>query len=155
MTPQAAGRELTGRKVLAITLGAFGIIIAVNLVMAWFAVSSFPGLEVRNSWVAGQGFNQRLRDQRALGWDVTAELESNRLTLRLTDAQGGAAPVAAISAILGRPTTQREDIVPEFRFENGAFVADVAAGPGNWDLRIRAEAGDGTPFEYRMNVLHR
>ena len=42
-------RELTGRHVLAITLTAFGVIIAVNLMMAFKAVSTFPGLETPNS----------------------------------------------------------------------------------------------------------
>jgi nitrogen fixation protein FixH len=35
-------RELTGRHVLIITLAAFGTIIAVNLLMAFLAVGTFP-----------------------------------------------------------------------------------------------------------------
>ena len=46
------GKELTGRKVLAITVGFFAVIIAVNLFMAFKAVGTFPGLEVKNSYVA-------------------------------------------------------------------------------------------------------
>jgi nitrogen fixation protein FixH len=65
-------RELTGGKVLAIFVGAFGVIIAVNLFMAYSALSTFPGLEVQNSYVASQGFNARLAKQRALGWDVAS-----------------------------------------------------------------------------------
>ena len=55
-------RELTGRHVLAITLAAFGVIIAVNMVMAVKAVSTFPGLETPNSYVASQEFD---RDRQA------------------------------------------------------------------------------------------
>jgi nitrogen fixation protein FixH len=51
--------EITGRHVLAITVGAFGLIIAVNVVMAWKAISTFPGLEVENSYVASQEFDRR------------------------------------------------------------------------------------------------
>lgn len=152
---QATGNVLTGKKVLAITVGAFGIIIAVNLVMAWFAVQTFPGLEVRNSYVAGQGFNQRLRGQQALNWTVQADLTGGRLTVRLLDETGGTAPVSTLTAILGRPTTEREDTTPELVFQDGAFVADVDVDYGNWDLRLRAEAGDGTPFEYRLGLIHR
>lgn len=155
MTMQATGNVLTGRKVLAITLGFFGIIIAVNLVMAWFAVQTFPGLEVRNSYVAGRGFNERLRDQQALNWTVEAELTGGQLIVRLLDETGAAAPVSTVTAILGRPTTEREDTTPELVFQDGAFVAQVDAAAGNWDLRIRAEAGDGTPFEYRLGLIHR
>ena len=59
-------RELTGRHVLAITCGAFGVIIAVNLVMAWKAVSTFPGVEVASSYAAGVGFDARRAAQVAL-----------------------------------------------------------------------------------------
>lgn len=64
-------RELTGRHVLAITLGAFGVIIAVNLLMAFKAVSTFPGLETPNSYVASQVFDAERVAQESLGWTVT------------------------------------------------------------------------------------
>ena len=51
-------RELTGRHVLVITLCAFGTIIAVNVFMAVMAVGTFPGLEVKNSYVASQTFDR-------------------------------------------------------------------------------------------------
>ena len=35
--------ELTGKHVLGITVGAFTVIIAVNMLMAFKAVSTFPG----------------------------------------------------------------------------------------------------------------
>ena len=38
--------EITGRQVFLVTAGAFAVIITVNVVMAWQAVSTFPGLEV-------------------------------------------------------------------------------------------------------------
>lgn len=155
MTSETKGFVLTGRMVLAITVSLFGLIIAVNLVMAWFAVRTFPGLEVRNSYIASQGFNERLRTQQALGWQTEAELVSGRLTVRITDANGGAAPVATIQAILGRPTTEREDITPELVFQDGAWVADVTADHGNWNLRLQAEAADGTPYAYRIGLIHR
>lgn len=154
MTAQSTEPRLTGRMVLAITVTCFGVIIAVNLLMAWFAVSTFPGLEVRNSYVASQGFNDRMRAQQALGWTTEATLTGGRLAIRITGADGNPAPVATISAILGRPTTEREDVTPELQFQGGAFVADVDAAPGNWDLRITAEAGDGTAYTYRLGVIH-
>lgn len=154
MMVQTDPRALTGRKVLAITVGAFGIIIAVNLVMAWFAVNTFPGLEVRNSYVASQGFNDRLARQRALGWQTEAEMRGGQLTLRITGADGAPAPVAALSAILGRPTTEREDRVPEFVFQGDAWVAQIDADYGNWDLRLTATAPDGTEFAQRIGLIH-
>jgi Predicted integral membrane protein linked to a cation pump len=151
---ETQGRPLTGRMVLAITVSAFSVIIAVNVVMAWFAVETFPGLEVRNSYVASQGFNQRLHEQQALGWETEADLTGGRLTVRILGTDGRPAPVAEVSAILGRPTTEREDTTPELRFEGGAFVADVDVDYGNWDLRIEAHAADGTEYNYRVGLIH-
>ena len=48
---------LTGRKVLLIAVVAFGVIIGVNVLMAVKAISTFPGLEVQNSYVASQVFD--------------------------------------------------------------------------------------------------
>ena len=45
-------QELTGQKVLAITATGFAIIIGVNITMAYSALSTFPGLVVKNSYVA-------------------------------------------------------------------------------------------------------
>lgn len=45
-------KELTGRHVLLMFVAGFGIIIAVNLTLAFSAVRTFPGLEVKNSYVA-------------------------------------------------------------------------------------------------------
>ncbi|HEU0223277.1 MAG TPA: FixH family protein, partial [Paracoccaceae bacterium] len=49
---------MTGRLVLAVALGAFGIVIAVNLVLVFAATRTFPGLVVPNSYVASQDFDR-------------------------------------------------------------------------------------------------
>ena len=51
---------------------AFGVIIAVNLTLAFNAVRTFPGLEVKNSYVASQSFDADRAAQNALGWDGAA-----------------------------------------------------------------------------------
>ena len=71
-------RELTGRHVLVITVSAFAVIIGVNLTLAYQAVATFPGLEVQNSYVAGQGFNDRKAAQEALGWTLVPSYRSRR-----------------------------------------------------------------------------
>jgi nitrogen fixation protein FixH len=148
------GKPLTGRKVLAIVLSAFGVIIAVNIVLAVFAVRSFPGLEVANSYVASQQFNDRADAQRGLGWDVAAHLEGAHLIVAITDAQTGRPVRAApIDATLGRATHVRDDMTPEFLYSNGVYTAPVTLGPGNWNLRMTARAEDGTEFRQRV-VLH-
>ena len=49
-------REFTGWHMLGLMVGGFGIIIAVNLTLAWNAIATFPGLETRNSYVISQSF---------------------------------------------------------------------------------------------------
>ena len=57
--------KLTGWHVLAIFVGAFGVIIGVNVALAWNAVATFPGLEVDNSYIASQTFDDRREAQEA------------------------------------------------------------------------------------------
>lgn len=147
--------ELTGGKVLAIFVGAFGLIITVNIVMAWNAISTFPGLEVQNSYVASQGFNARLERQRALGWDVRVEVAGGELRVHITDPDGTPAEVADLAATLGRATHTRDDLTPEFTYASGSFRAPVALEGGNWNLRLVATAADGTEFRQRVSFSHR
>ena len=144
-------RELTGRHVLAITLAGFGVIIAVNLVMAFMAVSTFPGLETPNSYVASQRFDRDRAAQAALGWTVTPEYDGRELTLRVRDPQGNPARVKSLSATIGRPTHVREDQTPRFIYEHGLFRAPLTLAPGIWNINLTAEAWDGTVFRQRID----
>lgn len=144
-------RELTGRHVAAIIVTMFGVIIAVNLTLAFKAVSTFPGLEVKNSYVASQNFDTDRAAQQALGWDVSAVLAEDMLTLTFATADGTAQP-EIVSATLGRATNVQQDTVPQFTFDGRSFVAPVALGRGNWNLRLVARAGDGTMFRQRVIV---
>lgn len=149
------GFRMTGRKALAIFVGAFGLIISVNLFLAYSAVRTFPGLEVQNSYVASQGFNEALARQLALGWDVQVELAEGQLKVHFTDQQGAPVEVAAMRATLGRATHTRDDTTPDFSYAQGTFSAPVALEPGNWNLRLVALAPDGTEFRQRISFWHR
>lgn len=144
-------RELTGRHVLAITLTAFGVIIGVNLVMAFQAVSTFPGLETANSYVASQQFDRDRVAQAALGWTVTPEYDGRELTLMVRDRQGNPARVKSLTATIGRPTHVREDQTPRFVYDNGLFRAPLVLAPGIWNIHVTAEAWDGTRFQQRID----
>ncbi len=153
-TEKSAGK-LTGKHVLAIFVGAFGVIIAVNLFMAWSAISTFPGTEVQNSYVASQGFNTRLADQQRLGWQTRVEVAEGELRLFVTGAEGVSAAVDTLQATLGRATHTRDDRTPDFQRIPGGFAAPVDLEPGNWNLRLIATAPDGTEFRQRLSFWHR
>ncbi|MEL6169228.1 MAG: FixH family protein [Pseudomonadota bacterium] len=143
-------RELTGRHVAMIFGGAFSVIIAVNLTLATQAVRTFPGLEVKNSYVASQHFEAERAAQNALGWTVGTRMEDGILTLAITDADGPVAP-EIVQATLGRATHVGEDRTLTFTFDGTALRAPAPGlGTGNWNLRLVAKADDGTVFKRRL-----
>ncbi len=146
-------RELTGRKVFAIFAAAFGTIIAVNVFMAAMAIGTFPGLEVRNSYVASQSFDAERAAQKALGWTLAAVYEDGALTLRFRDAGGLPVAVTRLGATIGRPTMAGADIQPEFTHALGAYSAPMQLGPGKWMLLLEAFAADGTRFHQRIDLF--
>ena len=145
-------KPLTGKHVFAIFATAFGVIIAVNLTLAFNAVATFPGLETKNSYVVSQTFERDRSNQLALGWQVDASLVGEILTLQITDATGPISP-HLVSATLGRATHVNQDQTPEFTFDGTAFKANVGAlQSGNWNLRIVAQSQNGTEFRQRIVV---
>jgi len=143
-------RELTGRHVALIFLTAFSVIIAVNLTLAFNAVRTFPGLEVKNSYVASQNFDRNRAEQQSLGWTVAAAAEDGKVTLMVTDTAGAPVEVAALEATLGRATHVKDDMTPSFVFDGERYVAHADLAAGNWNIRMVATAKDGTVFRQRV-----
>ena len=144
---------LTGHKVFAIFASFFVVIIGVNLVLAWQAIATFPGLETANSYVASQTFDDDRAAQLALGWTVTAAVHQGELQVSITDAEGMPVQAAAISGIFGRATVTRDDQTPDFAFDGALYRAAVTADQGNWNLRLQAQAEDGTMFRQRLPIV--
>lgn len=145
--------QITGRQVFAFTAGAFGIIIAVNVLMAYKAVSTFPGLEVKNSYVASQNFDTERRAQEALGWDMVPEYDpAGVLILKFTDAAGLPVSLGDLSVLVGRSTSAAEDARPQFVHEGGLYTASITLAPGHWMLKVEARAKDGTLFQQRVDL---
>jgi nitrogen fixation protein FixH len=147
--------EMTGRKVLAITVSAFGVIIAVNMLLAYKAISTFPGLEVQNGYVASQSFDKDRAAQKALGWTLAANYDHDAAALELvfTDAAGKPAVVRDLSVLVGRPTETREDTWPVFANADGAYRAPLDLNPGKWMLKVEALSPDGTRFHQRLDLF--
>lgn len=149
-----AVRQITGRHVLVGFVAAFSLIISVNLVLAWNAVQTFPGLEVKNSYVASQQFDARKSAQEALGWNVQAEHADGMLRLTITDRSGAPVAVQSLEATVGRATHVLDDQSPDFAFDGTSYLARADLGDGNWNIRMVALSQDGTEFAQRV-VLHK
>lgn len=146
-------KEITGKKVLMIAVGAFGTIIAVNVFMAYKAIGTFPGLEVKNSYVASQSFDADRAAQEALGWQVEPTYRDGVLSFVIRDAQGLPAPIASFKALIGRTTHVRDDMTPDFDYTGGIYSTEVTLEPGAWLIHLTAEARDGTPFRQRLDFF--
>lgn len=144
-------REIKGWHVFCGFALAFSIIIAVNLTLAFNAVATFPGLEVKNSYVASQSFDADRENQQALGWDVSADVQNGMLRLSILENGTAIAPKIE-AATFGRATSVAADQTPTFTFDGTALVAPIEANGGNWNLRLKARAENGTLFQQRIIV---
>jgi nitrogen fixation protein FixH len=148
------GRKLTGAHAIGIFVAFFGTIIAVNVFMAYSAVSTFPGMEVDSSYADSQTFDDRRYAQEALGWNASVEIPGDgTLVLHLVDGAGQPVAPAELTALLTRPTNREADQLLQLSRVNGAFVAPATLSDGQWRLRLTGTARDGT--EYRHNITFR
>ena len=142
------GRPFTGRHMAIIMVSFFGIVIAVNLVMARFAVSTFGGTVVDNSYVASQKFNGWLADaeaQKREGWEQRIALDDKR-HLNLILQREGAAPLAPKLSVkanhpLGLTKTITLDMVS---LGGGQWQSLSTLPPGRWLIHVTAEDGHST-----------
>lgn len=148
-------RELKGWHVLAITVSAFAVIIAVNLTMAFKAVGTFPGLEVPNSYIASQEFDRNRAAQKNLGWAAKASYQHGQMRVEITDEHGAHPRITSFSATIGRPTHKRADITPVFVQDAGVFHVPLELEPGSWIVHVTATAPDGTKFQQRLDHISR
>jgi nitrogen fixation protein FixH len=147
---------LKGWHVLVILLSFFGVIIAMNILFITLAVQSFPGEDVKRSYVQGLEYNKTLdarARQTALGWQAEArfirDAGAPALIVAFTDRTGAPVRGLSIDAALRRPTTDRQDIALAFtEVDPGLYRTDIATlGAGAWKLRGQAQ-GAGETFEF-------
>ena len=147
-----AEKPLTGRHVFAIFLMAFGTIISVNIFMAYSAIKTFPGVEVENSYIASQTFDQRKFNEIDLRWVTHASYENGQLEFSIRDQDGHAIHAGAIDAVIGRPTTDRYDERVDFVIQQGVYTASIPLDAGMWMLKINAVSHQGDPFTQRFDI---
>lgn len=140
-------RRFTGRHMLIATLSFFGVVIAVNLVLAWFAAGTWTGLVVRNTYVASQDYNRTVEAARTSGsrdWKATVVRGADGLVMRWADADGGPLRGLAVAGVVGRPVQEGEDRAVAFdEAEAGLYRADVVLAPGAWQLVATAVDANG------------
>jgi nitrogen fixation protein FixH len=122
-------------------VGAFAVIIAVNAVMVWHAVSSFSGVAVQGPFDRGRNYDAVIAEaerQRALGWTMAVALEGGRLTVRAAGPDGRPLDRLEITAVLTRPAEALPPVPVALVAEGGGRYSGVvrAPKPGLWDARL-------------------
>lgn len=133
-------RRFTGWHATAIIVAFFGVIIAVNVLMATLASETFGGTVVDNSYVASQKFNAWIaagRAQRALGWSIAVDLDAARHVRVAGRLPAGAVVTAVATHPLGRVPDQTLRFVAAV---NG-FTSTSTLPAGRFLLRIKVRAG--------------
>lgn len=147
-------RRFTGWHMTTILVAFFGVVLAVNVVMARYAIGTFGGTVVNNSYVASQKYNGWLdaaERQAKLGWTVRAALNEDRHLFVTVDKDalplGGLAGVATIHHPLGRQPTQTISLAPA---GEGRLVSVEPLPAGRWDVRLEVSSGG-----HRVRTLER
>ncbi len=150
-------RELTGRHVLFILLGAFGIVFAVNGYMAYVAISTFTGSEA-HAYAQGVRYNEHIaaaKAQAALHWSHKVEL-SEAGVVQVTFGDKAGSPIAGLKLTgeINRPASDRFTHQLAFT-ENKPGVYTASPGvleAGRWIVAVaamRTHAPDAQPV-YRI-----
>ncbi|MEO7914471.1 MAG: FixH family protein [Novosphingobium sp.] len=144
-------RRFTGWHMTAILVSFFGIVIVVNFMMARFAVTTFGGVVVENSYVASEHFNRWLDEaakEKALGWQAQSSRESDgRVRIVLTKTPASMTDLAGITltAVARHPLGTIPDRDLTFaRQADGSFISVKPLPKERWRLRLTAQAGPRT-----------
>lgn len=133
-----AKRPFTGWHMTTILVSFFGIVIAVNFIMARMAVSTFGGTVVDNSYVASQKYNRWLAaaDRQAqLGWNVSTHLSTDRHVVIKASKSGAVLTGLTVEGNAAHPLGQVEDIKLQFVARgDGSLVSSAAIPSGRWNI---------------------
>ena len=133
----------TGRHMAWIMIAFFGVVVAVNLLMARLAGSTFGGVVVENSYVASQKFNgwlDKAEADRALGWKADVRRAADgRVSVAIAGVPAFAGVTAAARHPLGRMPDTRLTFVQQ---ADGRFLSREVLPAGRWQLRLVVTAGE-------------
>jgi nitrogen fixation protein FixH len=139
-------------------VGAFGVIVAVNLVLVVAAISTFPGLTTGQAYDRGRAYNSVLAEaarQDALGWSARVVLEAGALAVAVTDREG--VPVGGrIEGVLVRPLEGAQLPLDFAAAGPGRFLAHVGVpASGQWEARLTLHGAAGERLDIRQRLVLR
>lgn len=157
--PATTGFRLRGWHVLAMMVGFFGVVAAVDLGFALLAVRTFPGQVSVTPYEDGLMYNRQLTQlaaQERLGWRATAAAEPGAVVMELRSRAGAPIQGLVLSGKLERPATEAGRIGLTFREDApGRYVARAGRLAGAWDLTARAVDAQGRLFQAERRLTWR
>lgn len=150
-TTATPARGLTGWHVLAMVVGFFAVVIAVDVLFAIQAYKTFPGEVSVTPYEDGIAYNRtlaQLATQEKYGWKAVAGAEPGRIIVEFRDAKGGPVSGLTFTTKLEHPATETGRLVPKFKEATpGRYQADMPDIKGAWDLTLVATNAAGQRFE--------
>jgi nitrogen fixation protein FixH len=132
-------------------VGGLAVVVAVNGVLAYFAIVSSTGLVTEQPFERGNDYNRVLdaaAAQDALGWRGAVHFapsgdSGGALAAELTDRSGRPLSGLSVTARLVRPVEPLPDlVVPLAEIGGGRYAAVTAVSrPGQWDVQVVARQG--------------
>lgn len=139
------GKELKGWHVFLMMLVFFGIMFTANGIFLYHAITSFPGEDVKKSYVQGLDYNRTLearKTQHELGWSAFAGFEDGVLIFHLTDAEGEPVYAHDVEADIRHAATINQDrtaiLSQSSSGEYAAYIENLSAG--QWTVRFRVRS---------------
>lgn len=145
-TGKSSGFVFTGRHMVLVMVLFFGVIITVNMIMAWQATRSWSGLVVPNTYVASQQFNTKVAAQRAMAASgITGRLsvDGGTVTVAISHPDRGPVDVEKVVVNFLRPVGTEQDFTLELaRTAPGVYSAGRDVPGGQWIAEVKATDGD-------------
>ena len=157
----APAKALTGRKVLAMLIAFFGVVIVVNVFMVKAAISTFGGVDTKSSYEAGRMFEGEVAKaaaQTARDWQVdeqlTASGDEQVLAIDLHDAQGAPVTGVDVEATLAHPVDERNDVTVKLaEIDAGTYRGQAVVPAGVWEIELLVVRGDEQLFRSKNRVI--
>ena len=151
--------QVTGRMVFAGLVAFFAVVVGVNAVMTYAAVSTFGGVETESAYKAGLSFKNDVaaaHAQDARHWSVDASLQqgqTNRVVITARDDKASAIAGLKPEVRLAHPTDKRRDVPLEFiELTPGQFQSLTPMPKGQWDLVIGLKRETETVFRSKSRI---
>lgn len=135
-----------GSHVLLSLVAFFCIVIGINAVMVYAAVTTHSGVVAVEPYRKGLHYNERVEAderQQRLHWDSTLTVErSGEIAVTLADAGGKVVHGLNVQLLIGRPSTNRQDMkIGLVADDSGRYIGKTAPlPPGAWIVAIEAFA---------------